>query len=222
MKPENLLIGEGGRVKIADFGLAMFEGTPRPLTAKVVTSWYKCPELCYGARFYSAAIDMWSMGCIFGELMLRTPMFRGMDDSDIDQLAKIYNVLGNCMHSWGILPITVLNIFYIFVCKSGTPNADTWKGANLLPNYVEFEHRDPVDLSELLRFNQPEAKDLLLKMLVFNPQDRINAIDSLNHAYFKSGIAATDPLELPRRRDGIWMTSGSSDEADNVAKRIKG
>ena len=92
----------------------------------------------------------------------------------------------------------------------------------MLPNYVEFEHRDPVDLTELLRFNQPEAKDLLLQMLTFNPQNRINAIESIDHAYFKSGISATDPLDLPRRRDGVWTTSGSSDDVENIAKRVKG
>ena len=70
LKPENLLIGSDKQIKIADYGLAVFAGTPRPLTAAVVTSWYRCPELFFGARHYSYAVDMWSVGCIFAELIL--------------------------------------------------------------------------------------------------------------------------------------------------------
>jgi serine/threonine protein kinase len=71
-----------------------------------VTRWYKPPELCFKACEYSAAVDVWGIGCIFAELMLRRPLFAGSDD--IDQLAKIFQVLG-------------------------TPSSETWPHAEALP-----------------------------------------------------------------------------------------
>ncbi|RUS20671.1 hypothetical protein BC937DRAFT_94662 [Endogone sp. FLAS-F59071] len=94
MKPNNLLLnGETGELKIADFGLARDWGDPgRAMTSQVVTRWYRAPELLMGAKQYSYAVDIWSVGCIFAELMLRTPYFAG--ESDIDQLTKIFHALG--------------------------------------------------------------------------------------------------------------------------------
>ena len=69
LKPQNILIGTDGYLKIADFGLARAFSVPlRPLTHEVVTIWYRAPELLLGATEYSIAIDMWSVGCIFMEL----------------------------------------------------------------------------------------------------------------------------------------------------------
>ena len=95
LKPSNLLITSEGTLKIADFGLARFYASPPPerqYTSQVVTRWYRAPELLDGARFYGPAIDMWSVGCIFAEMMLRVPYFAG--ESDIDQLGKIFAALG--------------------------------------------------------------------------------------------------------------------------------
>ena len=194
LKPENLLIGSDNLVKIADFGLAVYHGTPRPLTAEVVTIWYRCPELFFGARHYSFGVDVWSIGCIFAEIMLKTPLFQGRNDSEIEQLGKIFNLLGNYMPCFSIRFIPP----HTLLPGEGTPRAESWKDANLLPNYVEFEHRDPLDLSDLLKFQQPEAKDLLLEMLVLNPLDRISASAALSHAYFKTGPPPTFPADLPK------------------------
>lgn len=65
-------MNKAGRMKIADFGLARFFGSPNRLyTHQVVTRWYRCPELLYGARAYGVGVDMWSIGCIIAELLLR-------------------------------------------------------------------------------------------------------------------------------------------------------
>ncbi|KAF8498592.1 kinase-like domain-containing protein [Russula emetica] len=74
LKPNNLLIASDGQLKIADFGLARDAADPGyKMTCQVITRWYRPPELLFGCRYYSTAVDIWSVGCIFAELMLRTP-----------------------------------------------------------------------------------------------------------------------------------------------------
>lgn len=93
-------------MKIADFGLARPYGTPfRPMTPKVVTLWYRAPELLLGASVYTTAIDLWSAGCIFGELLKHSPLLPGKQE--MDQLEQINNLLG-------------------------TPNENIWPGFNQL------------------------------------------------------------------------------------------
>lgn len=95
MKPGNLLIDvKSGFLKLADFGLARDFSFPSgmPMTPRVVTRWYRAPELLFGARMYGGAVDIWAAGCIFAELMLRTPFLPG--DSDLNQLSTIFRALG--------------------------------------------------------------------------------------------------------------------------------
>ena len=72
-----MLINKDGILKIADFGLSrlIWEDVSRPYSHQVATRWYRAPELLYGAKFYSAAVDMWSVGCIFGEMLNNAPLF---------------------------------------------------------------------------------------------------------------------------------------------------
>lgn len=91
LKASNLLLSHKGVLKIGDFGLAREYGSPlKPYTPVVVTLWYRCPELLLGAKEYSTAVDMWSVGCIFGEFILRQPLFMGK--SEIDQLNVVFKV----------------------------------------------------------------------------------------------------------------------------------
>lgn len=84
LKPNNLLLAEDGTLKIADFGLARMYGDPLvTMTSQVVTRWYRAPELLLGAKLYGSAVDIWSCGCIFAELMLRTPYFASETDIGI-------------------------------------------------------------------------------------------------------------------------------------------
>lgn len=110
LKPNNLLMNSMGRVKVTDFGLARFFGSPnRHYTHQVVTRWYRAPELLFGAKSYGTGIDIWSVGCIIAELLLRNPIFPG--DSDIDQLVKIFSAIG-------------------------VPSAETWPTMTSLSSYV--------------------------------------------------------------------------------------
>lgn len=80
-------------LKIADFGMARMYGDPKGnMTSQVVTRWYRAPELLLGAQYYGDAIDMWSVGCIFAEMMLRTPYFAS--ETDLGQLDTIFRALG--------------------------------------------------------------------------------------------------------------------------------
>ncbi|PWY64280.1 kinesin family protein [Aspergillus heteromorphus CBS 117.55] len=93
IKPNNLLIAADGEVKLADFGLARSFADPYlNMTHQVITRWYRPPELLFGARQYSGAVDVWSMGMVFAELLLRVPFVAG--NSDLDQISKICEAFG--------------------------------------------------------------------------------------------------------------------------------
>ncbi len=89
LKTSNILMNNRGEIKIADFGMARYCGDPPPknLTQLVVTLWYRSPELLLGATTYDSSIDMWSIGCIFGELLTKMPLLQGKNE--VDQLSKV-------------------------------------------------------------------------------------------------------------------------------------
>ena len=93
LKTSNLLMNNRGQVMIADFGMARYYGDPPPkMTQLVVTLWYRAPELLLGAEKYGPEIDMWSIGCIFGELLTRDPLLQGKNEvSQLTKVALLYN-----------------------------------------------------------------------------------------------------------------------------------
>src|SRR5687768_9154579 len=101
LKTSNLLLNNRGVLKIADFGMARYyappgENTPtsqqQKLTQLVVTLWYRSPELLLGAKTYGGEVDMWSVGCIFGELITREPLLQGKNEAD--QITRIFELCG--------------------------------------------------------------------------------------------------------------------------------
>eukprot|EP00854_Cymbomonas_tetramitiformis_P001613 gene1613-2251_t len=97
LKPNNLLIGPDGNLKLADFGLARIYGSPdRRLTSQVFQEWYRAPELLYGAKHYAPSVDMWAVGCIFAEMMLRRPFFQEGALFQLVETVALHGVLLKC------------------------------------------------------------------------------------------------------------------------------
>jgi serine/threonine protein kinase len=89
LKPQNLLLSNTGVLKIADFGLARAFSIPlRTYTHEIITLWYRAPEILLGDSRYSTAVDLWSIGTIFAEMVMRGPIFRG--DAQIDMIMQIF------------------------------------------------------------------------------------------------------------------------------------
>lgn len=177
LKTSNLLLNSCGELKICDFGMARQYGSPlKPYTQLVVTLWYRAPELLLGAKQYSAAIDLWSVGCIMAELLLNQPLFNG--NTEISQINKIFGMLG-------------------------TPNESSWPGFSELPNVREIHVKQP---HNLLRKKFPGTSftgapavsnagfDLLNKLLTCDPEKRITADAALNHQWFCE-------VPLPKSKD---------------------
>jgi len=160
LKPQNLLIDrKNNYVKLADFGLARTFGTPvKTYTHEVVTLWYRAPEILLGTCHYGTALDMWSIGCILAEMALSKPFFPG--NSEIDQLYKIFYLLG-------------------------TPDEKLWPGIKLLPDYSEnFPKWSPKRPQNLIQGIGQTGYDLFRRMLIFPPNERITAVDALQHPFF--------------------------------------
>ncbi|XP_073326066.1 cyclin-dependent kinase 11B isoform X3 [Pagrus major] len=174
LKTSNLLLSHKGILKIGDFGLAREYGSPlKPYTPVVVTLWYRSPELLLGAKEYSTAVDMWSVGCIFGELLTQKPLFPGK--SEIDQINKIFKDLGS-------------------------PSEKIWPGYSELPavkkmTFTEYPYNNLRKRFGALLSDQ--GFDLMNKFLTYCPSKRILSDEGLKHEYFRETPLPIDPSMFP-------------------------
>lgn len=128
--------------------------------------WYRPPELLFGSRYYSTAVDIWSVGCIFAELMLRTPYLPG--ESDMDQLKTIFRALGTpTEEDWPACPLN--HRLWPFHLMS------TWQGHTKLPDYVPVGQFSKTPLRDLFTAATTDTLNLLSKCLVYEPRKRIDA-----------------------------------------------
>ncbi|XP_059132435.1 cyclin-dependent kinase 7 isoform X1 [Peromyscus eremicus] len=172
LKPNNLLLDENGVLKLADFGLAKSFGSPnRAYTHQVVTRWYRAPELLFGARMYGVGVDMWAVGCILAELLLRVPFLPG--DSDLDQLTRIFETLG-------------------------TPTEEQWPDMCSLPDYVTFKSFPGIPLQHIFIAAGDDLLELIQGLFLFNPCTRTTASQALKTKYFSNRPGPTPGCQLPR------------------------
>lgn len=153
LKPDNVLVSSRGEVKIADFGLARIYTYRIALTPCVVTLWYRAPEVLLQSS-YMSSVDMWSAGCIFAELFLLRPLFRGF--TEIQQLQKIFEVIG-------------------------LPGKEDWPMESPVCYSPALVEKKPA--TQVLASLTPEENGLLSQFLAFNPVHRISACEALAHPY---------------------------------------
>ncbi|GAB9474283.1 Cmgc/mapk protein kinase [Globisporangium polare] len=171
LKPSNLLLNSNCDLKICDFGLARGiepDEDNMELTEYVVTRWYRAPEIMLSTKEYTKAIDIWSTGCIFAELLGRKPLFPG--DDYIHQLQIICD-------------------------KLGTPREDelAFVTSEKAKRFMKNQPMKPgVPFAKLYPTTNPAAIDLLEKMLVFDPAKRISVEEALEHPYLDSLHNAED------------------------------
>ena len=160
VKPQNVLLSTAGVIKLADFGLARTFAVPlRQYTHEVVTLWYRAPEILLGAEVYAASVDVWSVGCILGEMASGSALFQG--DSEIDQIFKIW-------------------------ARLGSPTLADWPGLGSLPDYNDkFPKFRPQPWSRITPSLDADGVDLLSRMLQYDPAKRCNVLQALEHPWFK-------------------------------------
>nr|CBZ42100.1 CDK10 protein [Oikopleura dioica] len=174
LKVSNLLLTDEGVLKIADFGLARSFGTPRkPSTPKVVTLWYRAPEVLFGDRIHTTAMDLWSAGCVLSELLLHDPLFPAR--TELELIDKIIDTIGS-------------------------PNETIWPGYSDLPLVKGRSLRQqPYNnlKSKFPWWNSDAGFRLLNNMLAYCPEKRITAAAALKHQYFKEAPLPSLNSEMP-------------------------
>eukprot|EP00045_Choanoeca_perplexa_P016235 m.217456 g.217456 ORF g.217456 m.217456 type:complete len:445 (-) comp17203_c0_seq46:1339-2673(-) len=215
LKPGNVFLTTSGVLKIGDLGMArIFQSPPQALTAVdpiVVTYWYRAPELMLGARHYTKAIDVWSIGCIFAELIILEPLFYvqndqpGRDPYYAKQLEAIMNIMG--------MPVS---------SQTRSDRDDSWQGLDAMPRYSKFmedfkgkRSKFKKCLGEKLRDHRyPKRVNLvdnvclhfIAKLLRLDPQRRITTEEALEDRYFSEDPPPTQncfdhcDIEFPRRQ----------------------
>ncbi|KAK6941501.1 Protein kinase domain, partial [Dillenia turbinata] len=153
------------------------------MTSCIGTRWYRAPELLYGSMVYGPEIDLWSLGCIFAELLTLEPLFPGT--SDIDQLSKIFSILGNL-------------------------NEENYPGCSKLPDYrtISFSKiENPVGLEAFLPNRSPDEIILVKKLICYDPSSRATAMELLHDKYLNE-----EPLPVPLSELRVPSSTSGQDE----------
>ncbi|KAG6750585.1 hypothetical protein POTOM_045083 [Populus tomentosa] len=194
IKGSNLLIDNEGVLRIADFGLASFfdPNHKLPMTSRVVTLWYRPPELLLGATDYGVGIDLWSAGCILAELLAGKPIMPGR--TEVEQLHKIYKLCGS-------------------------PSDEYWKKSKL-PNATLFKPREPYKrcIRETFKDFSPSSLPLIETLLAIDPAERKTATAALKSEFFTTEPYACEPSSLPKYPPSKEM---DAKRRDDEARRLR-
>nr|GME05472.1 probable serine/threonine-protein kinase At1g54610 [Ipomoea batatas] len=194
IKGSNLLIDSEGVLKIADFGLASFfdPNKKQPMTSRVVTLWYRPPELLLGATEYGVGIDLWSAGCILAELFAGKPIMPGR--TEVEQLHKIFKLCGS-------------------------PSEEYWKKSKL-PHATIFKPQQSYKrcIAETFKDFPPSSIPLIETLLAIDPAERQTATAALRSEFFRTKPYACEPSSLPKYPPSKEMDAKRLDEE---ARRLR-
>jgi len=173
LKVSNLLMTDQGILKIADFGLSRSLGIPRaPSTPKVVTLWYRAPEVLFGSRVHTSAMDLWSGGCVLAELLGHQALFPAR--TEIELCDEIINAIGS-------------------------PNENIWPGYSQLPFFKNYNCKNQPfnNLKQKFPYLTESGHRLLNQMLCYNPEKRVTATEALKHPYFNERPLPIEARQMP-------------------------
>ncbi|CAX42751.1 kinase subunit of RNA polymerase II carboxy-terminal domain kinase I, putative [Candida dubliniensis CD36] len=201
IKGSNILLDNIGRLKIADFGLArtmkIVNANEKPdYTNRVITIWYRPPELLLGATDYGREVDVWGVGCLLIELYCKMAAFRGMDE--VSQLCRIFNIMG-------------------------TPTLQNWPEIDRLPWFEMLKPKINVKSKFSQKYSEsmsPQAFKLAEQLLQLNPKLRPTAEEALNHEYFQQD-PKPEPLYFLKDIQGEWHEFETKKRRRAERKRIK-
>ncbi|KAI4352530.1 hypothetical protein L6164_006770 [Bauhinia variegata] len=189
IKASNILVNNEGILKIGDFGLAniLSPHHKQPLTSRVVTLWYRPPELLMGSTSYGVSVDLWSVGCVFAEFFLGKPILKGR--TEVEQLHKIFKLCGS-------------------------PPDEFWKKSKL-PHVTMFKPQTNYENSLRERCKEiPEtAVNLIETLLSIDPDKRGTASSAIMSEYFSTKPYACDPPSLPKYPPNKEMDAKNREEA---------
>ncbi|CAH6721702.1 CTD kinase subunit alpha [[Candida] jaroonii] len=200
IKGSNILVDSIGNLKIADFGLArtmklLKEGEHPDYTNRVITIWYRPPELLLGSTEYGREIDIWGVGCLLIELYTKQATFQGFDE--VSQLNKIFNIMG-------------------------TPNFENWPEISNLPWFEMLKPKDNKvnQFNEFKAKMTDDSFDLAEKLLTLNPRKRLTASQALQHEYF-TNEPKPEPLYFLKEVKGEWHEFETKKRRRKERKRLQ-
>ena len=199
IKGSNLLVTDDGTLKLADFGLARHQPkSHEPLTNRVVTLWYRPPELLLGAMAYDgAALDAWSAGCIIAELLHFSPVLPGR--TEVEQLHKIFKLCGSADADAVAKRIDAENRT-VKPSKHGKGGAEGGaevgaEGSGLAVGVPSPENAYRRTVREKFQNFPPDALDLVENLLVIDPQKRLTAKEARQHPFF-TNKPSQEPMDV--------------------------
>ena len=205
LKTSNILYNSRGKLAICDFGLARKYGDPiKPYTTNIVTLFYRCPELLLGARIYDGcAVDMWSVGCIFAEVLCGDYFFRG--ESEIDQLQKIVSTMGvPSEDNWpGYDELPSARVFRWKTSMPAARAGEHGKNRRLRDKFPRETSSAAFTDANRQRHLNDTGFQLLEGMLSMDPKGRLSAAGAQAHAWF-----AEEPTALPQDRMPSFPAGG--------------
>ncbi|XVF16684.1 hypothetical protein REPUB_Repub10bG0053400 [Reevesia pubescens] len=197
IKASNILVNNEGILKLGDFGLAniLTSRNKQQLTSRVVTLWYRPPELLMGSTSYELSVDLWSVGCVFAELLMGKPILKGR--TEVEQLHKIFKLCGS-------------------------PPDEYWKKIRL-PHSTIFKPQHPYQssLRERCKDISTTAMNLLEALLSVEPHKRGTASSSLMSEYFHTKPYACDPSSLPKYSPNKEIDAKQRDEQRRKKPRTR-